>query len=360
MNLNLGKAFVVALVIGSVLVLINQWQGLFADAPFDPVKMALTYTVPFCVFLWGQWSASKGQQIGAHKLAQAKAIEGQAEVRIRSAAADEVVTMGRRVSATATQVNNASKERLKNIQIAAAAINRISEHGRDVQESSDATSAEIGQLNDNVMILHTHVQQLLTEVMDATQWSKTLVTQMENFSKEFMQINQITKTIAEISDQTNLLALNAAIEAARAGEMGRGFAVVADEVKNLAQKAGGKARDIDVLVSELSKVESELCQESVKFSSSLGRISAEAEQKLGALDQALKQSVTQGKQSAAEISHSIREQAQELAQVVKLMSEVKQGAEAAVQGSAENMTIGDEIMALEGKVRGATQNALLE
>lgn len=241
---------------------------------------------------------------------------------------------------------------MKNIQVAAAAINRVSEHGSHIQESSDATSAEIGKLNDNVMTLHKHVQELLAEVVDAAKWSKTLVTEMENFSREFTQINEITKTIADISDQTNLLALNAAIEAARAGEMGRGFAVVADEVKNLAQKAGGKARDIDVLVGELSRVESGLFQEAGKFSSSLERISAEGEQKLGALDQALKQSVTQGEQSAAEISRSIREQTQELAQVIKLMSAVEEGAEAAVKGSAENMVIGDEIMALEGKLRG--------
>lgn len=133
--------------------------------------------------------------------------------------------------------------------------------------------------------------------------------------------------------------------------MGRGFAVVADEVKNLAQKASAKARDIDSLVSELSRVESEICQESGKFSDSLERISADGEQKLGALDQALKQSVAQGKQSAADISHYIDEQSQELQQVITLMTAVEQGAEAAVKGSAANIVIGDEIVTLGEKLR---------
>lgn len=207
---------------------------------------------------------------------------------------------------TATRVNQASQERLKNIQVAAAAIGRVSEHGSHIEHSSGATSAEIGTLNDNVMALYQHVQELLTEVVNASEWSKTLVTEMENFSSEFMQINQITKTIADISEQTNLLALNAAIGAARAGEMGRGFAVVADEVKNLAQKASDKARDIDELVNELSRVELELCQEAGKFSSSLDQIASEGEQKLGALDQALKQSVAQSKQSAGGVSPCCR------------------------------------------------------
>ncbi len=99
-------------------------------------------------------------------------------------------------------------------------------------------------------------------------------------------------------------------------------------------------------------MESGLCQEAGKFSSSLERISAEGKEKLGALDQALKQSVTQSEQSAAEISRSIREQTQELSEVIRLMSAVEEGAEAAVKGSAANMAIGDEIMALEGRVRG--------
>ncbi len=259
--------------------------------------------------------------------------------------------MGRRVGNTATQVNQASHERLKNIQVAAAAIGRVSEHGEHIQQSSTATSSEIASLNDNVLALQKHVKELLGEVMKAAQWSKSLVTEMESFSTEFLQINQITKTIADISEQTNLLALNAAIEAARAGEMGRGFAVVADEVKNLAQKASAKARDIDSLVSELSRVESEICQESGKFSDSLERISADGEQKLGALDQALKQSVAQGKQSAADISHYIDEQSQELQQVITLMTAVEQGAEAAVKGSAANIVIGDEIVTLGEKLR---------
>ena len=45
--------------------------------------------------------------------------------------------------------------------------------------------------------------------------------------------------------------MNAAIEAARAGENGRGFAVVADEVRRLAENAGGAAREIDGLITEI-------------------------------------------------------------------------------------------------------------
>jgi len=47
-----------ALVVGSTLNLINQWDALFGTAEPSITKIALTYIVPFCVFQYGKYKAS--------------------------------------------------------------------------------------------------------------------------------------------------------------------------------------------------------------------------------------------------------------------------------------------------------------
>jgi len=53
------KALKVALLVGSVLIVINQYEALFGDQEFRWLPALLTYCVPFCVFLAGQISCQR-------------------------------------------------------------------------------------------------------------------------------------------------------------------------------------------------------------------------------------------------------------------------------------------------------------
>ncbi len=86
--------------------------------------------------------------------------------------------------------------------------------------------------------------------------AKTANDSINEINVSSKKIVDIITVINEIAFQTNLLALNAAVEAARAGEQGRGFAVVAGEVRNLAQRSGSAAKEIETLIKDsVEKVE---------------------------------------------------------------------------------------------------------
>lgn len=53
------RSFVVALVVGSILNLINQYEALFGAAPVDWTKLLLTYCVPYCVATYGAVTARR-------------------------------------------------------------------------------------------------------------------------------------------------------------------------------------------------------------------------------------------------------------------------------------------------------------
>lgn len=60
----LRRSISVALVVGTVLNAINQWEAFFGDATVAWTKLLLTYCVPFCVSTYGMFSVFAGQRSG--------------------------------------------------------------------------------------------------------------------------------------------------------------------------------------------------------------------------------------------------------------------------------------------------------
>ncbi len=121
----------------------------------------------------------------------------------------------------------------------------IEESNASTKQNSENAS-EASSLSNNTLML----------AQDGGKIVEDAVSSIREINESSSKIADIISMINEIAFQTNLLALNAAVEAARAGEQGRGFAVVAGEVRNLAQRAGGAAKEIGGLINDsVNKIE---------------------------------------------------------------------------------------------------------
>src|SRR6056297_1490214 len=136
---------------------------------------------------------------------------------------------------------------------------RTSEQASSLEEIAatiEESNATTKQNADNALQANKQADNATKLAEDGGSVVQDAVGSINEMNQSSKRIAEIISMINEIAFQTNLLALNAAVEAARAGEQGRGFAVVAGEVRNLAQRAGNAAKEINELIQDsVDKVE---------------------------------------------------------------------------------------------------------
>jgi methyl-accepting chemotaxis protein len=127
-----------------------------------------------------------------------------------------------------------------------AAVDEVAGNAVSSAEASKASDEDSKHGHYQISETISAIQNLVEEVLDASNKAEGLAVQAQDISK-------VLEVIRGIAGQTNLLALNAAIEAARAGEAGRGFAVVADEVRSLAQRTQDSTAEIEQMITGIQQ-----------------------------------------------------------------------------------------------------------
>ena len=170
-----------------------------------------------------------------------------------AASSEEISATTEEVTATINQVAQDAEKQNESIVDVSGVLVQLSSLVQLAQNRAKSTSSNAANTMAVADLGREKVEETVKAMNIISMGSEETSKALEAVNSLSVKVGGIITTINAIAEQTNLLALNAAIEAARAGEHGKGFSVVAEEVRKLSEESNDRAKEINVLVSEMMK-----------------------------------------------------------------------------------------------------------
>lgn len=339
MNINtIIRALVTALIVGTVLTCINQYEALSDLGVLNWYKVALTYCTPFLVHLYATWSAQR-RGFGAIGNRSSKLDRYSVETKILS-------ELGATVYDNAKRVNEASTARLEVAKSTIDAAEKVITCGLQIDTLSKHNLQRVGQLTSETDRVLDEMNEMTKNLRESMSWVSDLSEKISRFDENFTSIYRMASTIRLVADQTKLLSINASVEAARAGEAGRGFAVVASEVKILSEKSETQTNEISSILKELKQNVEEIQSDTCKFTRKLTvtlQGASQGENDSRHLKEQMNIILADVTQSIDKVTNHTEQLRQQMVTTTEGMQDLVEGTKAVVKGSSNNIRIGVQI-----------------
>lgn len=349
------RALITAIIVGSILTIINQVDAVFGKAELVVWQALLSTVVPFVVSLVSAYLTLKtrdpakpvgplvSEQVGKAGDLPDTSEDHPENVRDNPAEAEveqlneawEVVSQ---IGQNAKAVNAASKERAEFLADLISTAEQIQEDLRSVGTQAQSCTQDLVDAGGRITEAREGIQSISQTCLGAAELIGHLNTATADLTHKFNDIENLAQEISSISAQTNLLALNATIEAARAGDAGKGFAVVAGEVKALAGSTEKAVESIATILSEMTQSLAETRQlvetarEKLELSDTQ---SASSLEQISSVEHYLSDLTTRNEATSKQMT----DRTTALDEVSVNLQKIRQDTENAIRGSARNIEL---------------------
>lgn len=362
------RAILVSLCIGTLLLIINHGPYLLKGLFPSVWQICFTYLVPFLVSSFSGAFATKHQLNSAQEIEEKSLNEAppcdelveketiKAKEKLDLSPIHQLVN---KVIDNATHVNSSSTKRANFVDTVVELIIDVSSGSSHIFELAQNNNHALNEARKTSNRISEQVDVLTNTIVENAQNAEVVRGLLDRFNNDFSQINIMATQIADIANQTNMLALNATIEAARAGEVGKGFAVVAGEVKQLAHASSQSTERINTLIKNLNQSSLEVANRIQALSTSMTnslQIGQENQQGVQSSVSSICESLDHACTSTNQSLGLATKQIENVDTVIEKMSTIASDVRKAIEGSAKNIKLGEDINSEIGKLETLSVN----